>query len=164
VKKQTLTLSLLAVFAMIMISAMAFAGDGCPYSAAKEKAKTTAAVATDKDAGEKIVLNVSNMSGDACARHVTKALSEVDGVNGVSVNIKEGKAEVMCDASKVKKETLTAAVVKAGYPAEMMTQTTDAAVKKNAKDCAKTCASVKKGCKPTDCGMKTASSKGSDDK
>jgi copper chaperone CopZ len=162
VKKQTLTILALATFAIFMIGAATMAGDGCPYSASKDKAKaevtTAAAKATD---GETITLSVSNMTCGSCVNHVTKTLSEVEGVKDVTVSLEKGTAEVICDAGKVKGDELAQVVTKAGYPTKLAVATetveTSTATKASHK-CASTCGSkAKKNCDPSACGnMKTA--------
>ncbi len=152
-KKQILSILALAAVSLLLIASLAIA-DGCPMSGSTKATTTTAAV-TEQVEGDKVVLKVSNMTCGACVGQVTKALTSVEGVKDVSVDLKEGKAEIICDGSKVKKETLTAAVIKAGYPAEEA-KTVDATVKKSATGCAKTCGTAKKGCDPAACGMKPA--------
>jgi copper chaperone CopZ len=161
VKKQTLTILALATFAMFIIGAATMAGDGCPYSASKEKAKaevtTAAAKATD---GETFTLNVSNMTCGSCVNHVTKTLAGVAGVKDVTVSLEKGTAEVICDAGKVKGDELAMVVTKAGYPAKLAVATetveTSTATPGTHK-CATTCGSkAKKNCDPSACGTKTA--------
>jgi copper chaperone CopZ len=146
VKKQTLTILVLSLF---LISAVSMAGSNCSYSGDKSKAEKTVEATKAKAEGETITLSVSNMTCGACVNHVTKVLTAVEGVKDVNVSLKEGKAEVVCDPAKVKTETLTAAVVKAGYPAKLATA--DAAVQKSVHKCASSCA---KKCDPAACGMK----------
>lgn len=162
-KKQTLSILALAALSLLMIVSLAMA-DGCPYSGGDKKVEANPTSAADKVEGDLVVLKVSNMTCGACVNQVTKALSSVEGVKDVSVNLEEGKAEIICDGSKVKKETLTAAVIKAGYPAEEA-KTVDATVQKSATGCAKTCGgAAKKGCDPAACGMKTETKKEGDSK
>jgi copper chaperone CopZ len=161
VKKQSLTILVLATFVIFMFGAIATAGDGCPYSATKEKAKAevtdAAAKATD---GETFTLNVSNMTCGACVNHVTKTLGGVKGVKDVTVSLEKGTAEIICDAGEVKADELAQVVTKAGYPAKLAVATetveTSTATKSSHK-CASTCGSkAKKKCDPAACGMKKA--------
>lgn len=63
-------------------------------------------------------LQVEGMMCGKCQAHVEKALSGVEGVTGVSVDLEAKKATVICEGS-VADETLCAAVVEAGYEATM---------------------------------------------
>ena len=167
-RKQTLTIIALALGALFLIAGAAMAGENCPYSGQKcpheasmtqakmacgdkaTTATTTAAIEGEKE----ITLKVSNMTCNGCVNHVTKSLAAVDGVKDVTVSLDKGTAVVKYDMTKTKPEFLTAAVVKAGYPAEMADVTTaDAGMKANCDPAA--CA--KKGCDPSQCPMKTAS-------
>jgi copper chaperone CopZ len=140
---------------MFLLGSVAMAQ--CPNSATKKKAETTTTATKANAEGEMVMLNVSNMTCGACVNHVTKTLADVEGVNDVSVNLEKGTAEVYYTSAKVKPETLTAAVVKAGYPAEVSDAKVTTSTKSGSK-CAATCGSKtsKKGCDPAACGMKTA--------
>lgn len=149
-KKQSLII--LAVMAsMLLLATISMAQ--CPHSAKAVDATTTAVPAKAED--NKVVLSVSNMTCGACVSQVTKALSGVDGVDDVTVNLEKGTAEVVFASDKVKPEMLTKAVVKAGYPAKLAA-VGDAKAAKSVPNCASTCGSKKKGCDPKACGMKTA--------
>ncbi|MBE5751287.1 MAG: cadmium-translocating P-type ATPase [Clostridiales bacterium] len=62
----------------------------------------------------KKTMKIEGMMCQHCVAHVTKALQGVDGVQSVNVNLKKKFAEVEL-AQDVSNETLTAAVVEAGY-------------------------------------------------
>lgn len=151
-KKQTLILATLALSLLLMAS-MSMAQ--CPNSAFKDKAETTAKMASAKAEGETVYLDVSNMTCDGCVKHVTKTLAAVDGVKDVKVNLKEGRAEVVCDASKVKAADLAETVTKAGYPAKLAVAGDAAKAGADKAGCSATCG-AKKNCDPAACGMKTA--------
>jgi copper chaperone CopZ len=158
VKKQTLILLALATFSLFLIAAATMAGDNCPYSASEEKttteATTTEAKATD---GDTFTLAVSNMTCGACVKHVTKTLTDVEGVKDVTVSLEDGTAEVVYDADKVKADELAQTVTKAGYPAKLaVANETEGTATATKAGCSKTCGSAKKKCDPTACGMKTA--------
>ena len=61
-------------------------------------------------------LSVSNMDCVACPITVKKALSRVDGVNGVSVSFEKKEATVTFDNTKTNVQVLTKATADAGYP------------------------------------------------
>lgn len=152
-KRYSLILATL-VLSLLLMATMSMAQ--CPNSGKKAHTETTAKMASVKTDGETVQLAVSNMTCDACVKHVTKTLAAVDGVKDVKVNLKEGTAEVVCDASKVKADYLAETVTKAGYPTKLAVATDDASAGKSAKaGCAATCG-AKKGCDPAACGMKTA--------
>jgi copper chaperone CopZ len=115
---------LVIIFAMSFICGVsAMACDGAKSSQASATCPSmqktaNASMASAKDGEKVVVLNVSNMTCNGCVTHVTKALAAVDGVNDVKVNLEKGTAEVKFAAAKVQPEMLTAAVVKAGYPAQ----------------------------------------------
>jgi len=122
---------ILAVASMFLIAGTAFACDGAEgytktcdggngYTRADDGSKTTdATMASASDKSETTMLSVSNMTCGGCVSHVTKSLAAVDGVSDVTVSLDKGTAEVAYDADKVKPKMLTAAVVKAGYPAKL---------------------------------------------
>ena len=62
----------------------------------------------------KKTMKIEGVMCQHCVAHVTKALQGVDGVQSVNVNLKKKFAEVEL-AQDVSNETLTAAVVEAGY-------------------------------------------------
>ncbi len=153
-KKRTLMVFTVMLSAMFLFAGVSFACDGskgytkaCDGSkgsmkAGKAEMTTDATMASAKVEAATVNLNVSNMTGTSSAAYVTKTLAAVDGVNDVKVNLDKGTAEVSYDATKVKPEMLTAAVVKAGYPTTMA----DAMPM-----------SGKAGCDPAACaGMKSA--------
>ena len=62
----------------------------------------------------KKTMKIEGMMCQHCVGHVTKALSDVDGVTSVEVNLKKKTAVLELSAS-VADETLIAAVQEAGY-------------------------------------------------
>ena len=62
----------------------------------------------------KKTFKIEGMMCQHCVAHVTKALQGVDGVESVEVDLKKKTAEVIL-ASEVSNDTLTAAIVEAGY-------------------------------------------------
>ena len=62
----------------------------------------------------KKVMNIQGMMCQHCVAHATKALLAVDGVESVEVSLQEGTATVVLLA-EIADETLTAAIVDAGY-------------------------------------------------
>ena len=71
-----------------------------------------------KDTAMTRTLNVTGMMCQHCVAHVTKALEGVAGVSSVSVSLEDGTATVEA-AEDVTDEALVAAVVDAGYEAEI---------------------------------------------
>ena len=71
-----------------------------------------------KDTAMTRTLNVTGMMCQHCVAHVTKALEGVAGVSSVSVSLEDGTATVEA-AEDVSNEALVAAVVDAGYEAEV---------------------------------------------
>src|SRR4051794_41251124 len=66
-------------------------------------------------------LNIGGMTCASCVRRVEKTLTRVDGVVAASVNLANETATVAYDPAFISLETLTAAVVKAGYTASPRT-------------------------------------------
>lgn len=64
---------------------------------------------------QETILQVRGMTCGACARHVTAALTDVDGVKDVEVHRREGRVVVRHETSV---DALTEAVRQAGYEAE----------------------------------------------
>ena len=62
-----------------------------------------------------ITLPITGMTCAACVSHVSDALEEVGGVEGVSVNLATEKASLDLESSEVELSTLTRAVEDAGY-------------------------------------------------
>ena len=63
-------------------------------------------------------LNVTGMSCGHCVSHVKSALEDIDGVSLAKVSLKDHRADVTA-SSEVPDEALVAAVVGAGYEAEV---------------------------------------------
>ncbi len=62
---------------------------------------------------------VTGMSCSACSAHVEKAVSKLEGVSAVNVNLLGGSMQVDFDAGKQSSDTIIAAVVAAGYGASV---------------------------------------------
>ncbi len=78
------------------------------------KAKFNEEKTSVKELNMKRTMKIEGMMCQHCVAHVTKALSAVDGVLSVDVNLKRKTATVEC-SDAVRIETLTQAVVDAGY-------------------------------------------------
>ena len=63
---------------------------------------------------KKLIVNVDGMSCNNCAKHVNKALSEIEGVKEVDVNLEDKQAEVSYEGN-IEEETLKSAIDEAGY-------------------------------------------------
>lgn len=63
-----------------------------------------------------VTLAVKNMTCELCPITVNKALKNVPGVNGVTVDLSKKSASVMFDVEKVTPEMLIQATTEAGYP------------------------------------------------
>jgi Cu+-exporting ATPase len=80
----------------------------------------------DSDARQsKVTITVGGMTCAACVRRVENALSEVEGVTEVSVNLATGRATVTHDARWAGLDKLATAVTDAGY--EFLGELTDSA-------------------------------------
>ena len=163
--KRTLLIVAFALGSLMLIGDGAMACGAKGASGASTEAKMTGAVMAAKAQGETVMLKVSNMTCGSCVNHVTKSLAAVEGVSDVKVNLEKGTAEVVYDAGKVKPEILTAAVVKAGYPAAV---TTAAVMSGKSAGCdPAACAGMKAAktdCDPAACGAKTAAASDADRK
>lgn len=62
-----------------------------------------------------LVLKIEGMTCGHCVHTVTKALSELDGVEDVHVELEGGRAEVAFDPARVDVEAMRRAVEAAGY-------------------------------------------------
>lgn len=62
-------------------------------------------------------IKVEGMMCGNCQMHVTKAVSGVDGVSKVDVDLKDGQVTVDYDEGKTNTDAIKAAVVEAGYKA-----------------------------------------------
>ncbi len=179
----TLTLSLLAVVALVVAPATSFAGEGCGKAKAKtadakahcsgeeakacagklglsvEECKTLCAVE-----GHKFVsLSIEGMTCGACENSITTALQEIDGVMKVGkVSHKEGSAFAVINTADVRASELAKAVTKKGYKAEVVLASAGAE-SKNASATAAGCGTMtKKACSKTcakTCGTKAKTDK-----
>lgn len=64
---------------------------------------------------EQTTLNIQGMTCGHCESAVNNALTELQGVENVQVNLNKGTAEVSYDSSKVSTETMKEAVEEQGY-------------------------------------------------
>ena len=62
-----------------------------------------------------VVLNVEGMSCSHCVNAVTKAVTALDGVSGVIVNLEEKTASVDYEEEKVSVESIKLAIEEEGY-------------------------------------------------
>ncbi len=65
----------------------------------------------------KETIKIEGMSCEHCQMAVNKAISGVDGVSNVEVNLKDGQTTVDFDEGKTNTNVIKAAVVEAGYKA-----------------------------------------------
>ena len=65
-------------------------------------------------------LAITGMHCPHCVATVEQALQKVSGVNGVSVDLQHGSAEVDYDERRAKADALITAVTGAGYGAEVV--------------------------------------------
>ncbi|GIW06573.1 MAG: copper-translocating P-type ATPase [Dehalococcoidia bacterium] len=68
-----------------------------------------------RDETAEVTLPITGMTCAACVRRVEKALNAVEGVAAATVNLATEKATVRFDPTRVDRQTLVAAVEKAGY-------------------------------------------------
>ena len=61
------------------------------------------------------ILEVHGMTCPSCIRHVTSALTDLDGVGKVDVNLRDGVVVVRHDASEAPITRLIDALTEAGY-------------------------------------------------
>jgi len=71
-----------------------------------------------------VTLKVSGMTCGSCRAHVSQALSAVDGVTAVNVDLGTGEAAVTFDPSRSDSDALGDAVRTAGYGAEVASSDT----------------------------------------
>lgn len=64
---------------------------------------------------EQTTLKIKGMTCDHCKAAVTNALTELEGVQDVEVNVKEGTAKVAYNASSVSISDMNDAVEEQGY-------------------------------------------------
>ena len=64
---------------------------------------------------EQTTLKIEGMTCDHCKAAVTNALTELDGVSEVDVNVKEGTAKVSYDSRSVSVSEMNEAVEEQGY-------------------------------------------------
>ncbi len=67
----------------------------------------------------KQTFQVTGMTCSACSAHVEKAVSKVEGVSAVSVNLLSGSMQVTYDEAAVTADGIVAAVVSSGYGASL---------------------------------------------
>ena len=66
---------------------------------------------------------VTGMTCSACSAHVEKAVSHVEGVEAVAVNLMTGRMSVTFDEGETSPDAICAAVVADGYGAQLASQT-----------------------------------------
>ncbi|MBF0706696.1 copper chaperone CopZ (plasmid) [Alkalihalobacillus hwajinpoensis] len=64
---------------------------------------------------EQSTITIKGMTCNHCKTAVETALTELDGVSGVEVDVKKGKADVSYDSSKVTVSDMNEAVEDQGY-------------------------------------------------
>lgn len=69
------------------------------------------------NATNEISLTVDNMTCPSCSRHVTHALKSLDGIDEVSVRIREKRVVVRHDPTLATEAAMIEALNEAGYPA-----------------------------------------------
>ena len=67
----------------------------------------------------KQTFNVTGMTCSACSAHVEKAVSKVDGVSAVNVNLLSNNMQVTYDESAITPENIIQAVTASGYGASL---------------------------------------------
>jgi len=80
---------------------------------------TILAVAPAWAATQTVTLSVPDMNCAACPITVKKALSKVEGVNDINVNLEKREAVVAFDDKKTSINKLTEATEMAGYPSSI---------------------------------------------
>lgn len=70
---------------------------------------------------ETMTLNIEGMSCEMCVGHVTRALSELDGVKSATVSLPQKTAVVTYDPARVGLGQMTEAVEEEGYEAAAKT-------------------------------------------
>jgi len=68
---------------------------------------------------KKIKLNISGMTCNNCANRVETALSELEGVEKVKINLKKETAKIKYDETIQDRDNFQEAVEEAGYQAEL---------------------------------------------
>ncbi len=109
---------LLVAFALLGFSAPA--AWACSMEGAQASAEDIQAV--QQAEGAKATLDVSGLKCGNCVKKVKAALSAVDGVIAVAVDLSSGKAQVAFDAAKVSPERLAQVVTETGYQATVHPQ------------------------------------------
>jgi copper chaperone len=64
---------------------------------------------------KEVLLDVMGMTCPSCIRHVSAALTDLDGVLKVDVRLRDGKVLVQYDADRVELDALTEALREEGY-------------------------------------------------
>ncbi|HET7322501.1 MAG TPA: heavy metal-associated domain-containing protein [Longimicrobiaceae bacterium] len=78
------------------------------------------------NAVETITLRVTGMTCGSCERHVREGLGQVPGYRDAKVDLASGRVEVSYEPGAATPEQLVAAVIRAGYPAEIATASAEA--------------------------------------
>lgn len=82
-------------------------------------------MSTVTNAVETLTLNVTGMTCGSCERHIKKELDQVPGYSDARVNLAAGRVDVSFQAGTTTPDQLIAAVVRAGYPAEVASAATE---------------------------------------
>ena len=141
-KVMTLSLSLLALIALIVTPATSFAGD-CSSKAKTDNVKNVSPHCSDEEANvcaaklglsleecqklcsavehEFVSLSIDGMTCVGCEKTITGCLEDIPGVMKVGlVSHKDGTAFVVIDSKQVKAEVLANTVSRKGYKAEVV--------------------------------------------
>jgi copper ion binding protein len=81
----------------------------------ENESEKTEAVAPEEEIIEVAIIDVTGMHCDACVKTVTKALTEIEGVNEAKVSLEYEQAKVKFSTSKVSEEDFKAAIEDKGY-------------------------------------------------
>ena len=102
---------LLSTFALFVAFAGACTGQEAPRPSATEEANM-----------KTVIIPIEGMSCSACAARVKKALTSIDGVSEVEVNLADRNARVHFAPSKLSPDRLVSAVNGLGYHASAPTE------------------------------------------
>ncbi len=81
--------------------------------------KAPDAAAEAQPAAQAVTITVKGMHCGGCQKRIQSALSKLDGVKSVAVDLKGEKADVSYEAAKVTPETLVQEIIKLGYKASL---------------------------------------------
>jgi Cu+-exporting ATPase len=101
--------------AIVVASSVAFVATGCTQESSRPSA-------TQEDNLKTVIIPIEGMSCSACAARVKKALTSIDGVADVEVNLADRNARVRFAPSKLSPDRLVSAVNGLGYHASAPTE------------------------------------------